>query len=140
MGCDMEADSAAMADACGVCGGDGSTCREKIKESKGTIAADQLTKVMVIPKGARRVSIQAAAGGALALVVKERNSGVTVYDAKRWTGNNTKANDDGRSVSYGAFITEGTRLEIAPLGEDELVHLTFVKKNTNFFRQFNRPT
>ena len=94
---------------------------KKVKESKGTIAANQLTKVMVIPKGARRVSIQVAAGGGLALVVKERNSGVTVYDANRWASNKTRASDEERSVNYGFFITEGTRLKIAPLGADERV-------------------
>ena len=133
MGCDMKADSPVAADACGVCGGDGSTCREKVKESRGTTAAEQLTKVMVIPRGARRVSIQVAgAGGGLALVVKERNSGVTVYGAKSRTGNNTRVNLHGasggrRSANYGAFITEGTQLKIAPLAADEMVRLTSVQ-------------
>ena len=136
MGCDMKADSLVMADACGVCGGDGTTCREKVKESKGTIAANQLTKVMVIPKGARRVSIQVAAGGGLALVVKERNSGVTVYDANRWAGNNTRASDEGRSVNYGVFITEGTRLKIAPLGADERVQRLNVVHLLEKLREF----
>lgn len=122
MGCDMKPDSSFVADECGICGGDGSTCRMKVKERKGNVAANQLTKVMVIPKGARRVSIQVAAGSGLALVVKERDSGLTVYDTKKWAG--TMAIDDVESVSYGAFITGGTRLKYSPTGTDEMVYLS----------------
>ena len=129
MGCDMRAESPVAVDACGVCGGDGSACRERVEESEGT-AAGQRTKVVVIPREARRLSIQVRLAGGLALVVKERNSGVTVYDSKRWASNNTKRSDhEGKSVNYGSFITEGTKLKIKPLGSDEMVHHLMLKGN-----------
>ena len=116
MGCDMIADSRAATDACGVCGGDGSSCREKIKENWGTVT--QLTKVMVIPRLAANISIRLIAGSSLALVVKERESGMTVYDGKRRYEDRQREGNEG---SRGAFVTEGTKISIAPSGENETV-------------------
>lgn len=122
MGCDMIADSHAATDACGVCGGDGSTCREKIKENWGTVT--QLTKLMVIPRLAANISVRLIAGSSLALVIKERESGMTVYDGKRrYEGRQLEAFREGSkgSHAHGGFVTRGTKISIARSGENETV-------------------
>ena len=59
LGCDKVLNSSLVEDPCGVCGGDGSTCRTRERQYKGTVTQEQgRKKIAFLPKGARLIRIQ----------------------------------------------------------------------------------
>ena len=45
-------------DDCGICGGDGSKCREKSKQFSGSFQSDESQKLTLLPRGIRKVAIR----------------------------------------------------------------------------------
>jgi hypothetical protein len=133
--CRQIMDSPVEEDVCGVCAGDGSTCKQRQKRLQGQIPNGSTTKLTIIPRGAWQIKIRARLDDQANLLVKERESNMIAYDGRRrLRGGGDKTSDsaaDGVTL-HGAFVTEGTMFNVTrSSSNDELVNHIILQYELN---------
>ncbi|XP_013920681.1 PREDICTED: A disintegrin and metalloproteinase with thrombospondin motifs 7 [Thamnophis sirtalis] len=135
IGCDYEIDSYAMEDRCGVCHGDGSTCRtvkKTFEESEGLGYVD----VGLIPAGAREIQIEEVAEAENFLALRSEdptkyflNGGWTI----QWNGDYKVA---GTTFTYKRMGNWENLTSPGPTEEPIWIQLLFQEKNPGVRYQY----
>ena len=94
-------------DQCGICAGDGSKCSVQESIVKKRIGYN-FTKLFVIPRGARNIQIENERAENISLILRERKSGVDVFDSSTLKGHWTT-------------ISEGTKFQFQQLGNNLII-------------------
>ena len=87
-------------DECGICGGDGSKCKQRFRAFKRR-SSNKIghAKVMILPAGSRNIEISFQSKANVSLALKERQTNLLVHQGHQ-----------GRSsVNRSTFVTEGTK-------------------------------
>ncbi|XP_070619128.1 A disintegrin and metalloproteinase with thrombospondin motifs 7 isoform X2 [Erythrolamprus reginae] len=138
IGCDSEIDSYAVEDRCGVCQGDGSTCRtvkKTFEESEGLGYVD----VGLIPAGAREIQIEEVAEAENFLALRSEdpkkyflNGGWTI----QWNGDYKVA---GTTFTYKRMGNWENLTSPGPTEEPIWIQLLFQEKNPGVRYQYTIP-
>ena len=94
-------------DQCGICAGDGSKCSVQESIVKKRIGYN-FTKLFVIPRGARNIQIENERAENISLILRERKSGVDVFDSSTLKG-------------HWSTISEGTKFQFEESGESLVI-------------------
>uniref|UniRef100_T1IWV1 Peptidase M12B domain-containing protein n=1 Tax=Strigamia maritima TaxID=126957 RepID=T1IWV1_STRMM len=106
LGCDSVLGSSITEDRCGICGGNGSLCRNIQKLMVKTPRKVQ-TRIIIVPKGARNIEVREVSGTTNFLVLKNRKNGKIILNGK-------KVSESSKSV-----VTEGAKFVYTRCNESE---------------------
>ena len=110
VGCDKIMGSPLEEDECGVCAGDGSKCLDQVKRFRKRVKRD-FTKIVLLPKNARRIEIVEKSGDGVFLVLRERPTEEVVLDGRQ--GSSHTIVMEGAKFSY---RRDGGREELTARG------------------------
>ena len=90
-------------DECGICGGDGSKCKIKVKAFSKTSEKVGNSKLMILPPGSRNIRIAFDPQlSNVSLGLKEKQTNLIVYQGHDYHGQNRSS-----------FVTEGTKFTLS---------------------------